>query len=134
MRDDCLTMLGAPSWYRLRARKITLTLVSFPPASNCPTASRASSWISYAYGFYIDQMGFIRVSVWQNQIFARFYFGAAGIFCGFFRRILSLLFRGIMCPEPGNPRQNPPKFMQQECPTHFCRRARPRLVHQCDGH
>ena len=48
-------------------------------------------------------------------------------FRGFSRRILSPQFGGKVprTTLQENPRQNPPKFMQQKSPTHFCRGAGP---------
>ena len=64
----------------------------------------------------------------KNRFFADFYFWAAGFFCGFSRRIFlpHLVGKSAQKNPPGNPRQNPPKFMQQKCPTHFCRGAGPK--------
>ena len=65
-----------------------------------------------------------------ERIFRDFYFWAAGFFCEFCRRIISPLFCGERkIPQKilqENPRQNPPKFIQQKSPTHFCRGAAPK--------
>ena len=76
------------------------------------------------------RMSLFRVGFWQNGFFADFYFWAAGFFRGFCRRIFfpSFLWRKVhrkILQE--NPRQNPPKFIQQKSPTHFCRGAGPTL-------
>ena len=74
---------------------------------------------------------YIRVGFWQNGFFADFYFWAAGFFRGFCRRIFSPHFCGEKVPRKilqENPRQNPPKFIQQKSPTHFCRGAGPTYI------
>ena len=57
-----------------------------------------------------------RASSWQNGFFADFYFWTAGFFRGFCRRIFfSFLWEKVprkILQE--NPRQNPPKFIQQK--------------------
>ena len=69
-----------------------------------------------------------RVGFWQNGFFADFYFWAAGFSRGFCPRIFPPHFCGKKVPRKilqENPRQNPPKFIQQKSPTHFCRGAGP---------
>ena len=71
---------------------------------------------------------FFRVGFWQNGFFADFYFWAAGSFCGFCRQIFSPHFGGKKVPRKilqENPQQNPPEFILQKSPTHFCIRAGP---------
>ena len=77
---------------------------------------------------------------------------AERIFCGYFnlsRRIFLRIFspdffssflwgKSAQKIPPRNPRQNPPKFIQQKSPTHFCRLAGPNVVTKnrgaiCDG-
>ena len=73
---------------------------------------------------------FFRAGSWQNGFFADFYFRAAGFFRGFSRRIFSPHFCGEKVPRKilqENPRQNPPKLIQQKSPTHFCRGAGPKF-------
>ena len=74
-----------------------------------------------------ERTWFFNCSFWQIGSFADFYFWAAG----FFSRNLSpvLLFLLISVDKvprkifPEYPQQNPPKFIQQTSPTHFCRGA-----------
>ena len=56
-----------------------------------------------------------------------FMFGPPVFFRGFCRQFFSPHFREKKSPEilQENPRQNPPKFIQQKSPTHFCRGAGP---------
>ena len=57
-----------------------------------------------------------------------FIFVPPDFFRGFSRRIFSPHFCGEKVPRKilqENPRQNPPKFIQQKSPTHFCRGAGP---------
>ena len=64
----------------------------------------------------------------SERFFADFYFGAAGFFRGFYCRILSphaLWEKVPIIILQENPRQNPPKFIQQNSPTNFCRGAGP---------
>ena len=61
--------------------------------------------------------GIIRVGFWQNGFFADFYFWVAGFFRGFSRRIFSPHFVWEKVPRKilqENPRENPPKFIQQK--------------------
>ena len=98
---------------------------------------RVGSWQNGFFAdFYFLATGFFGVGFWQNGFFADFYFWAAGFFRGFSRRIFSPHF----CGEKGlrkilqeNPRQNPPKFIQQKSPTHFCRGAGPRFFRGVRG-
>ena len=60
--------------------------------------------------------------LWENGFFTDFYFRAAGFFRGFSRRMFSPYFCGEKVPTKilqENPRQNPPKIIQQKSPTHF---------------
>ena len=66
-----------------------------------------------------------RVSFWQNGFFADFYFWAARYFADFVAGFFSSSL-WEKCPEKSSrkiPRRNPPKFIQQKSPTHFCRGA-----------
>ena len=70
----------------------------------------------------------LRVGFWQqNGFFADISFWAAGFFRGFCRQNVShfcgeKVSRKILQEKP---RENPPKFLQQKTPTHFCRGAVP---------
>ena len=70
----------------------------------------------------------VRAGFWQNRFFADIYFWAAGFIIadfvtGFFSSFLwGKVPRKIL---QENPRQTPPKFIQQKSPTHFCRGAGP---------
>ena len=68
----------------------------------------------------------LRDGFWQNGFFADFYFWAAGFFRGFCRRVFFFLIFVGKVPRKilqENPRQNPPKLIQQKSPTTFCRGA-----------
>ena len=77
----------------------------------------------------ICDYNFSGVGFWRNGFFADFYFWAAG-----FSRISSpdffssCLWEKVPRKIPQlNPRQNPPKLIQQRSPTHFCSGAGPRF-------
>ena len=57
-----------------------------------------------------------------------FIFGPPDFFADFLAGFFLLIFCGKKCPDKSsrkNSRQNPPKFIQQKSPTHFCRGAGP---------
>ena len=58
-----------------------------------------------------------------------FIFEPPDFFADFLAGFFLLIFVGEKVPRkilPENPRQNPPKFIQQKSPTHFCRGAGPK--------
>ena len=71
-------------------------------------------------------------SVFGRTDFPRIYiFGSPDFFADFLAGLFLLIFVGEKVPRKilqENPRQNPPKFLQQESPTHFCRGSGPTLA------
>ena len=114
-------------------------LCSPSPSSgkSCSFRARMSPWstaqsmheLARKTGF--RKIGFFRVGFLAERIFTDFYFRAAGFCRGFCRRTFSPRFCGEQkVPRKilqENPRQNPPKSIQQKSPTHFCRGAGPRF-------
>ena len=76
----------------------------------------------------LQNMQNFRVGFRQNGFFVDFYFWAAGFSRGFSRRIFPPHFCGKKYPEKSSRKipKNPPKFIQQKSPTHFCRGAGPK--------
>ena len=77
-----------------------------------------------------DRQKFVRVGFWQNGFFVRiFIFEPPDFFADFLSPdfLFSFLWeKGAQKNPPGKSRQNPPKFIQQKSPTHFCRGAGPK--------
>ena len=69
-----------------------------------------------------EKCSILRAGFRQNGIFADFYFWAAWFFRGFSRRIVSPHFCGKKVPRKilqENPRENPPRFIQQKSSNTF---------------
>ena len=126
--------MGVPLSLRLRGQEGTLIQLEGVLPYKLEVGQCIQYILDMLYGFErnfvkVRASSLIRVGFWQNGFFADFHFWAAGIFRGFCCRIFSPHFCGKKCPEnpQENPRQYPPKLIQQKSPTHFCRGAGPSL-------
>ena len=102
---------------RCAARSRQACHASQAQSTNCPNPAQHISFGQGGPGSQRKMPENLRVGFWQNGFFADFYFWAAGFFRGFYRRIFFLLIFVGKVPRKilqENPRENPPKFIQQK--------------------
>ena len=111
-----------------------------PPQTQCFWSVEGS------FGGLKGQMANLGSKTWKHRtrkklgsVFGRtdfpriFVFGPPDFSADFAAGFCLLIFVGKKCPEKSSrkiPRQNPPKFTQQESPTYFCRGAGPKRKHR----
>ena len=117
---SCVTMRPTWSWL-CKPRSEHLWQWWFSARSAWETTNTKQSWAECSKMVRFLVALDVRAGFRQNGFFADFYFWAAGFFRGFSRRIFLLIFVGKSAQKilQENPRENPPKSIQQKSSNTF---------------